>query len=141
MSISTSHGQMSVVDENGNVIILHQETSASDVIVDSASNTQGENGVSALPSSVNTLQKLTDNMGSMAFKSKVDDSDFTDDLDLIKMGDTEDGNFPSPVSEINDSVTAKDLTWSSKKINQLITDLTTQVNTLTAKINQLTNNS
>lgn len=72
MSTKLLHGQMSVVDENGDVSILHQETSASDVLVDIYTNTQGANGTPAIPDGVDTLQKLSNNLGELAFKSVLD---------------------------------------------------------------------
>jgi hypothetical protein len=65
------HGQMIKVDANGDEHVLHQETSSSDVLVDSSTNTQKPNSTSAIPASVDNLQKLVDKLGDMAFKSKV----------------------------------------------------------------------
>lgn len=75
MSTKLLHGQMSVVDENGDVQILHQETSASDVLLDNTTNTNGATGASAIPASADTLQKVADSLGDLAFKSKVKVSD------------------------------------------------------------------
>ena len=75
MSTQTLHGQLSVVDESGNVQILHQETSATDDLINNTTNTQGASGSSAIPASADTVQKLTDKLGTMAFKSVVKISD------------------------------------------------------------------
>jgi hypothetical protein len=62
---------MSVVDENGNVQVLHQETSATDVLLDNTTNSNGATGTSAIPASADTMQKMVDSLGDLAFKSKV----------------------------------------------------------------------
>ncbi len=92
MSEKLLHGQMSVVDENGDVTLIHQETSASDVLVTINDNTQGTNGSSAIPSDVDNLQKLTDKLGSLAFKSIIDTSDLTDDSIVNNYTTTEAGH-------------------------------------------------
>jgi hypothetical protein len=92
MSTELLHGQMSVVDAKGNVTVLHQETSASDVLVNNESNTQGDNGSSAIPSDVNTLQKLTDKIGKLAFKSNFDASDLPENLIVNNYTTTEEGH-------------------------------------------------
>lgn len=66
---------MSVVDDLGNVTIMHQETSSSDVLVDSHENTQGDNSLTAIPSDVDNLQKLVNKLGKLAFRSKVEYAD------------------------------------------------------------------
>lgn len=118
MSTKILHGQMSVVDENGNVTILHQETSASDVLVSTTGNTQGVDGASAIPSDVDNLEKLTNKMGAMAFKTIVEAEDL--DNDYICLEESEDIEFDEPISEINDDVIGTDSTWSSKKIDEEI---------------------
>ena len=70
------HGQMIDVDAKGNIQILHQETSASDVKVDNSANTQGTGGSSTIPVSVDTLQKLINYLGSLAFKNGITLNDF-----------------------------------------------------------------
>ena len=52
------HGQLSYVDGAGNETIMHPESSASDILVDSKTNKNAEEGQSAIPSDVDTLQKL-----------------------------------------------------------------------------------
>lgn len=92
MSTQLLHGQMSVVDENGNVTILHQETSASDVLVNKDTNTHGADGGSSIPVDVDTLQKLTDKMGDLAFKSKVESADLADGVVVNNYTTTEEGH-------------------------------------------------
>lgn len=142
------HGQMSVVDELGNVTILHQETSAADVLVDSSTNTQ-------IPSDVDTLQKLANKLGALAFKNEIKEFDLTpyikNDLTTTEAGyvldaragkvlndrltsienseiltigvDEENPDIIVPQSEINDNVMSDTLTWSSNKINEMIDTL------------------
>lgn len=92
MSTELLHGQMSVVDENGDVTILHQETSASDVLVSITENVQGKDGASAIPSDVNNLQKLADKLGDMAFKSTVESGDLAGDVIVNNYETTEEGH-------------------------------------------------
>ena len=75
MSTNITHGRMSVVDELGNVTIMHQETSSSDVLVDRTRNTQGDNSLSAIPSDVDNLEKLVNKLGKLAFRSHVEYAD------------------------------------------------------------------
>ena len=75
MSTEIIHGRMHAVNEYGESQVLHQETSASDVLVTRTMNTQGDNGTSAIPSDVNTLQKLIDKIGKLAFKSSIESVD------------------------------------------------------------------
>jgi hypothetical protein len=91
MSTQLLHGQMSVVDENGNVTIMHQETSASDVLVNNT-NTNGTNGTSALPSDVTTVQKLADKLGNLAFKTKVESGDLAAGVIANNFNTTEAGH-------------------------------------------------
>ena len=93
----TIHGQVSYVDENGNVHILNGETTAADVLVEKSTNKQAESGQSAIPSDVDTLQKLADRFGSLAFKSKISTSDIPENLvlDDFSGGNTSDTGFVS----------------------------------------------
>jgi hypothetical protein len=120
---------MSAVDKNGEVMILHQETSASDVLVNNNTNTKGTDGASVVPSSVNTVQKLTDNLGGLAFKSSVDTTDLPDGIVIV---DEIEEDVTPPESEINDNITSDSSTWSSNKINNqlnIISDRIEEVNT------------
>ena len=74
-TLDVIHGQLYSVDENGNTQSMHPETSGSDVLINRTQNAQGTNGSSAIPSDVDTLQKLANNLGSLGFKSKVGYSD------------------------------------------------------------------
>ena len=118
---------MSVVDDYGNVTILHQETSASDVLVDRTENTQGDSGNSAIPSDVDSLQKLTNKLGSMAFKSEILSSDLSSvEEGILVVGlEAEDSDIVLPESEINDDVISVSSTWSSEKIH----DITSKIDT------------
>lgn len=88
MSTQILHGQMTVIDDDGNITILHQEASASDILVNKDTNTHGANGGSSIPVDVDTVQKLTNKMGDLSFKSKVEYDDLAesliDALDLAK---------------------------------------------------------
>jgi hypothetical protein len=103
MSTKLLHGQMSVVDENGDVTVLHQETSASDVLINNTTNTN-------IPADSDTLQKVVDKMGAMAFRSE----------DYVYLEESEETDVELPESEINDNVTGTDSTWSSQKIEAAI---------------------
>ena len=92
MNTELLHGQMSVVDDNGDVKILHQETSASDVLVDKTTNKKGEGSTSVIPSEVTNIQKLTDNLGSLAFKTEVEASDLKSDVIVNNYTTTEAGH-------------------------------------------------
>ena len=137
MSEKILYGQMTDVDENGNKTILHQETSATVVLVDKTGNTQGIDGASAIPDDVDTLQKLTDKMGDMAFKSNVSSSDLEEEYIVVAGG--EDADIEPPESEINDSVVSASLTWSSKKIDTLINELMAEISRLSSELEELKN--
>jgi 3-dehydroquinate synthase class II len=113
MSTKILHGQMSNVDEQGNVQILHQETSASDVLVNKNLNTNGESGASAIPASVTNAQTLTNELGTLAFKS----GDY-----LMSSDDDENDEIPTPETEIDDSTISENTTWSSIKIAHMIAE-------------------
>lgn len=123
MSEKLLHGQMSVVDGNGDVTILHQETSATDVLVDRTGNTQGTDSTSTIPANVDTLQKLMNVLGHLAFKSKIDGTNLPDDADFVVINETTDGDVVLPESEINDNVTSLGSTWSSQKISDAFNEL------------------
>lgn len=92
MSTELLHGQMSFIDGDGNVTVLHQETSASDVLVNNKNNINGADGGSAIPLDVDNLQKLTDKLGTMAFKSDVKSSDLENGLIANNYTTTEEGH-------------------------------------------------
>jgi hypothetical protein len=115
MSIKIFHGQMSNVDDQGNVEILHQETSASDVLVKTNLNTNGESDTSAIPENVTTLQSLINNLGEMAFQS--------DDCLLVDENSTDIDSNPNLDTEINDSLISGSLAWSSAKIASMLPEL------------------
>ena len=154
MSTKISHGQMTVVDEQGNLNVLHHETSASDVLVDRTNNTQ-------IPSDVSDLQKLVNKIGSLAFKSAIGSADLNgvivnnyttttegkaldavagkdlndrlgtiENSNLVVLGETEESEFVIPESEINDTATSTSTTWSSAKIINMINGVETRVEAL-----------
>ena len=92
MATQTLHGQMAVVGETGDVTILHQETSASDVLVNRTTNTNGKSGNSAIPNDVDTIQKLTNKLGDIAFKSSVSSSDLANDVVINNYTTTSSGH-------------------------------------------------
>ena len=134
MSTKILHGQMSVVDANGNVQVLHQETSSADVLVDRTTNTQGTNGASAIPSNVKNIQKLSDNLGKLAFKSSVANEDL--EGNFVVVDETTEADAP-PESEINDSITSETLTWSSKKLNTHFNEIINRVETVNNEANSV----
>lgn len=119
MSTKTLHGQMTVIDTDGNIKKLHQETSAQDVLIKKDSNTQN-----AIPSDVENLQNLSDKLGNLAFKSNVENSDLVGNF--VVVDETDEGVAP-PESEINDDVISSSLTWSSNKIDTKVTALTERI--------------
>ena len=153
MSTQLYHGQMSSVDESGNVTILHQETSASDVLVDRSTNTK-------IPSDVDTLQKLVNKLGNFAFKTTIQFTDLVsgmvvnnltttqsgyvldaragktlgdrlstvEEFALIIGTDEEDTDLVVPESEINDNTISDTLTWSSTKIKNELQNIDVQHN-------------
>ena len=62
MGTTIKHGQMTVVDDDGNLSILYQESSAADVIVDRATNAN-------IPTNTANMQQLANKLGQLAFKS------------------------------------------------------------------------
>ena len=130
MSIKTLHGQMSVVDKNGNAQKLHQETSAEDVLVTRTTNIQGTDGASAIPSDVDNVQKLADKVGALAFKSKVGYDDLSDDLIAKDISTATDTQIPSVtvVKEFVAEVDEKISTFEDTMIdgNYVVVDETTE---------------
>ena len=95
MSTKILPGRMSSVDKNGDVQILHQETSANVVLVDRTSNKQGNGNNSVIPSDVNNIQQLTDKLGGLAFKSKVKSEDLEDGLIATDISTATDNQIPN----------------------------------------------
>lgn len=108
MSTSIIHGQMSIVDANGNVKVMHQETSAIDILIDGTQNTQGKNDSSVIPSNVDTLQKLANKLGSLAFKSNIDSADLTFGFVVNNFTTTTEGSALDAVAgkNLNDRLTS-----------------------------------
>ena len=71
MANTTVKGNFNVVAENGDVQTIYPKTTGDQVIVDRSSNT------SVIPNDVANLQHIVNKMGSLAFKSKIETSDFT----------------------------------------------------------------
>ena len=110
MSVKPLHGQMSAVDKNGNTQLLHQETSAQVVLVNTDKNTQGINNSSAIPEDVTNAQDIVDKVGLLAFKSKIGYSDLSDDLIAKNISTASSTQIPSIeiVKEIQEKVTDLD---------------------------------
>ena len=134
MNSKILHGQMTVVDDSGNLQILHQETSAEDVFVDKTTNIHGANGSSVIPTDVRNAQTLFDHLGSLAFKSAIEDTDI--DGNFIVVDESEEGTSV-PESEINDGVTSQSLTWSSNKINSEINTLNNRIEEVNVEANSI----
>ena len=135
MSTKTLYGQMTVVDDQGNETILHHETNAAVVLVNKDSNTNGTDGGSSIPTNVDTLQKLTDKMGDMAFKSVVTNSDL--ESEFVILDELDETNIIPVESEINDNAISNSLTWSSTKINGLINQLLSEISRLSTELDDL----
>ena len=123
METTVLHGQLSQVDESGNVLILHPENDGTDVKVDRTANTVGASGASAIPSDVNNLQKLINKMGALAFKTNIGTGDFsssvvTTDLTVTTSGKILDARAGKT---LNDKIT--NLQNEDKKLSESITQL------------------
>ena len=134
MNTKTMHGQMTIIDENGNLTKLHQETSANDVLVDRSTNNQGLNNTSAIPLDVTTVQNLTNKLGGLAFKNIVNSEDLEDDIIIF---DETSEDISLPESEINDGITSDSLTWSSSKINAHINEIIDRVEDINNNSNNI----
>ena len=91
MSEMIKQGQMHVVDADGSVVLLHQETDASVVLIDNNNNNLGDNGTSAIPSDIDTIQKLANKLGKLAFKSKIESTDLTTGIIVNNLTTTKTG--------------------------------------------------
>lgn len=101
---TVKHGQLSQVDEDGNVLVLQPENDGTDVKVDRTANTVGTSGASAIPSDVDNVQKLVNKMGALAFKTNIGTSDFssgvvTQDLNVTASGKVLDGRVGKTLND------------------------------------------
>ena len=71
MANTTVKGKFNVVAKNGDVQTIYPKTTGDQVLVDRSSN------ASVIPNDVANLQHIVNKMGALAFKSKVETSDFT----------------------------------------------------------------
>lgn len=101
-----NHVQLNIVDDDGKEHVLLPETTADDVLVDMSTNTEVVAGNTVIPKDVSTAQELIDSMATLAFKSKVDASDFEEGVIVNSFDDIIEGTIPSSklVSELQSSV-------------------------------------
>ena len=101
MATNFNHVQVGVVDNNGDVNILYPQNTASDVSINKDKNP-------IIPSNVNKLQDLVDNIGEMFFEDKDN---------VVFLGESEEYDGDLINTEINDNIISSSYTWSSEKIN------------------------
>ena len=107
MSTTYTHVQLSNVDKNGNVQVMYPQNTAKVVSVDRSANTN-------IPSSVNTAQDLANKLEMPAF---LEASNF------VFIDEHTDDPLSPMNSEINDNVVDPMYTWSSKKITDILVDV------------------
>ena len=108
MATTYEHVRLSNVDENGNVDVMYPVNTGDDVSITPSANT---------PESSTTVQKLVNNISSMAFENE---------NNMLFLGY---GEIPNLVStDINDDETTTTSTWSSDKLNSLILPIDKFVN-------------
>lgn len=100
MATTYNHTRLSVVDDSGNVAVMYPQNTAEDVTIDKSANAN-------LPSSAANAQDVMNSLSSLAFATgnPVFFSESDEDQDLL-------------ATEIDDSITSSQFTWSSNKISQ-----------------------
>ena len=109
MAVIYNHVQMGIVDAKGDVNVMYPLNTAEDVSLKKTTN-------ESIPTDVETLQDLTDNIGKMAFDSG-------SNVVFFDSAEASESDATLSTSEIDDSKVSLASTYSSSKIMQLINEV------------------
>ena len=115
-----NHVELGIVDLDGNVNVLYPITQSRDVSIEMS------NG--SIPSGANTVQRVIDKLGDLAFNSGES---------VVYLDESEESDSEVPNSEIDDGRISSAYTWSSKKLEERSVDFIPAYLTSVDTLNQL----